>query len=124
MTAHVHAEDPTTDPHADLQARWRPSDEQIRQANALLSAGYDADRRTPEGIQRGVFTTHLLVNKTPGFWTTAVEVIHLDGVFICRDAAWTHADEQAKKHAHKTGAGVVGGWTWHMAVDRWAVWEA
>lgn len=119
---HVHAEDPTTDPHADLQARWRPSWEQVRQANALLSAGYDAVRGSRG--ERGVFTVHLLVNKTPGFWTTAVEVVPLDGVFTSRDAAWLHADEQAKKHAHETGAGVVGGYAWHSAVDRWAVWEA
>lgn len=119
---HVHAEDPSTDPHVDLQARWRPSWEQVRQANALLAAGYDAVRG--ERGERGVFTVHLLVNKTPGFWTTAVVVEPLDGVFTSRDAAWLYADEQAQKRAKDSGAGVVGGYAWHMEADRWAVWEA
>ena len=120
---HVHAEDPTTDPHADLQARWRPSDEQVRQANALLAAGYDAVRG-PRG-ERGVFTVHVLVNKIPGFWTTDVEVVPVDGVFTTRDGAYLAAISAAERHAqHDTGVPVLGGYAWHSAVDRWAVWEA
>ncbi len=119
---HVHAEDPSTDPHEDLKARWLPSADQMKLADALLAAGYDAERG--DRRERGVFTVHLLVNKTPGFWTTAVEVRHLDGVFLSRDAAWLHAVEQAKKHAHETGAGVVGGYAWHSRVGHAGVWEA
>lgn len=119
--AHVHAEDPSDDPYADLRERWLPSTEQMKMADALLAAGYNAERG--DRRERGVFTTHLLVNKTPMIWTTAVEVRHLDGVYLTRDAAWLAADEAAKKLAVETGAGVVGGYAWHSQVGHAAVWE-
>lgn len=55
----------TATPHADLRARWLPSPEQMKVANALLAAGYIAERCPRERCprrERGVFTTHLLVN--------------------------------------------------------------
>lgn len=121
-TCRAHYADDPTNPEADLFVRWLPSPEQVRLANALLAAGYDAERG--ERRERGVYTTHLLVNKVPGIWTTAVEVRHLDGVYLTRDAAWLAAEAAAKKLAAESGAGVVGGYAWHMGIDRAAVWEA
>lgn len=113
---------------ADLRVRWLPSDEQMALADALLAAGYDADRRIDQAgggswTESGVYTVHLLLNKEYGWWTEDVEIVHLDGVFLTRSAALDFVHEAAQKHHEKTGDKVVGGYAWHSKVGHAAVWD-
>lgn len=105
----------------DLKDRWVPSPEQIALADALLAAGYDKARG--ERRERGVYTAHLLYPKDYGFWDTSVQIKHLDGVFLSRDAVSSYLDAQAAQHYLDTGQQTVGSWTWHSSVGHWAVFE-
>ena len=51
------------DLEADLRTRWLPSAEQMKMADALLAAGFDAER-PGVGRERGVYTVHILNTKT------------------------------------------------------------
>lgn len=102
----------TVDPAADLAARWRPTDEQIAEADAELRAGATE-----------VVTLHLLVNKDYAWWTEDVEVIPVPGVFHGRNIALAVLVEAAKAFYAETGRKVTGGYTWHMEPGRWAVFE-
>lgn len=109
------------DPGADLRARWLPTSEQMKMANALLAAGYDAER--PLRRERGVFTAHILTSKRYGVWTTDIEVVPVDGVFLTRDGAQNACLQAAKAYHDTTGNQVCGGWAWHMDIDKAAVWD-
>lgn len=104
------------DLHVDLTYRWVPSEAQIAGAEALLAAGL-AD---PDD---GVYTLHLLVHKSFGFWTTDVEVVHLDGLFTTREAALGFLEQASAEHHRKTGHTLTGGYTVHFAPGDWAVFE-
>jgi hypothetical protein len=110
-----------TDLQADLRTRWLPSAEQMKMANALLAAGYDAER--PPTRERGVYTAHILTGKHYGFWTADIEVVPIDGVFLTRAAAQNACLNAAKAYHEATGNQVCGGWAWHMGVDEAAVWD-
>ena len=104
----------TAELQEDMRARWRPSDRQIEQAEAmLLRGGPDA-----------VTTTHLLVNKRWGMWTKDVEVKHLDGTFTDREEMYRHLSAlvDAYCEAHE-GVRVTGGYTWHRPGREWACFE-
>lgn len=107
---------------ADLHARWLPSVEQMALADALLAAGFDAQREG-QMRERGVFTAHLLVNKRYGFWTADVEVVPVDGVFLTRHGAQLACHNAAKAFHAETGKVVCGGWAWHSKVAHAAVWD-
>jgi hypothetical protein len=108
-----------TNPERDMRARWRPSDQQMNLADALLRAGYDANRPR----NRGVYTMHLLVNKQYGIWTDEVTLIHLDGVYLDRDAMYKALHDATERFHEETGATVTGGYTWHPRPGEWAVWD-
>lgn len=111
-----------TDLQTDLQERWLPSPEQMTLANALLAAGYTAERG--ERRERGVYTIHLLMNKSYGWWTEDVQVVPLDGVFLTRNAAIYAVHDAARRtHDLDPNQKVIGGWAWHSKVDHAAVWE-
>lgn len=97
---------------ADLRARWRPSDDQIAAARALMV-----------DFPEGVITIHLLADKRRGVWDSAVEVIHLEGVFVTRGPALAVLVERAREFHAETGRTVTGGYTWHHGNDDWAVFE-
>lgn len=105
----------------DLRERWLPSEEQMRQADALLAAGYDAERGPDR--ERGVYTAHLLENKEYGIWTEDVRIVHLDGVFLTREAVLTFVNTVARQRHEEGGQKVTGGWAWHSKVGHAAVWE-
>lgn len=94
----------------------------MRMADALLAAGYDAER-SGAGRERGVYTAHLLVNKHYGFWTADIEVKAIDGVFLTRAAAINACTNAARVYHETTGNTVCGGWAWHSKVGHAAVWD-
>lgn len=110
------------DLEADLRARWLPSAEQMKMADALLAAGYDAER-PGTGRERGVYTAHILAHKHYGFWTAEVEVIPVDGVFLTRAAVQNACNNAARVYHETTGNTVCGGWAWHSKVGHAAVWD-
>lgn len=97
---------------ADLRARWRPSDEQIAAARAVMG-----------DFPEGVITIHLLADKRRGFWDEGVEVLPLEGVFVTRGPALEALVEAARTFHAETGRIVTGGYTWHHGTDDWAVFE-
>jgi hypothetical protein len=105
----------------DLRERWLPSQEQMRLADALLAAGYTAERG--EIRERGVYTAHLLINKEFGWWTEDVILVHLDGMFLTREAVLTFVHEVARVRHREGGEKLVGGYAWHSQVGHAAVWE-
>jgi hypothetical protein len=112
----------------DLRERWLPSAEQMRQADALLAAGYDQERECGhDGVgrwrERGVYTTHLLINKDYGIWTADVKLVFLDGVFTTREAALDFVHMVAEKRHREGGEKLVGGYAWHPSVGEAAVWD-
>ncbi len=64
--------DTTTNPAADMQARFRPTDQQIAIARAMLAAEPAATSvivgLALPGKQRGVWTAGQVVRPVPGFW--------------------------------------------------------
>lgn len=111
-----------SDLQQDLHERWLPNAEQMKMADALLLAGYTA-ARPPEFRERGVYTGHLLINKEYGFWTTDVQLVFLDGVFLTREAVLDFVHLAAEKHYTQHGEPLTGGWAWHFKVGEAAVWE-
>jgi len=101
------------DLQADLEQRWRPSDEQIAAAEVALAKG-SGDL---------VFTIHLLANKHFGFWDAQVEVISCEGVFAERDDALAALEAQVAAYGATHGVAVTGGYTVHRSAGRWAVLE-
>lgn len=110
------------DLEADLRARWLPNDQQMKMADALLVAGFDAERTGP-GRERGVYTAHILTHKTYGLWTADVVVVPVDGVFLTRAAAQNACNTAARVYHETTGNAVCGGWAWHSKVGHAAVWD-
>jgi hypothetical protein len=96
----------------DLTARWRPSPEQIAEAEKVLA----------ETGARSVYTLHLLGNKEYGTWHEDVVVVHLPGVYPDRDVACDALDLAAKSYFASYGA-VVGGFTSHSKGEQWAVYD-
>ena len=105
----------------DLRERWLPSDEQMAQADALLTIGLDKERG--EDRERGVYTTHLLIGKEYGWWGDGIKVVHLDGVFTTRQAALDFLVMVAKKRHDEGGEKLTGGYAWHPRVGEAGVFE-
>lgn len=104
----------TIDLQADLETRWRPSEAQITGADALFAARLgDPD----------VYSVHLLVHKHFGSWTAKVELVHLDGLFLTREAALDFLAAAAAEHHRRTGHPLTGGYTIHFGKGEWAVFE-
>lgn len=103
---------------ADLRARWVPTADQVANADNYLAAHPEVEY---------VYSIHLLVNKTFGFWTTDVEVrptdFRPDEIFVDRVEAWkvlaARAEAYAKAHDIRR---LTGGYTIHTR-DGWAVFE-
>lgn len=101
-----------TDLERDLRDRWRPSENQIRDARALLDA---------TGAEH-VLTAHILTGKSYGFWGKGVDLVPLDGVFLSRASVFMYLEGAI---AHQT-APCTGGYTYHRVIDgedHWAVFE-
>ncbi len=109
----VESDPKPVDPHADLRARWRPTEKQVRQADALLAVGNGSP----------VITLHLLTDKTFGIWNAKVGVIALDGVFTDRPTAFLALEAAARAFYEATGRPVTGGFTYHNEPGEWAVFE-
>ena len=112
------------DLQADLATRWRPSDEQIAEAERYLAEHPDADE---------CYTAHVLVNKEWGFWTEDVQIVHVTGVYRTRAGAEAAADF----HRIQGDVPTIGGYARHSRVGAdiaaaaglptpyvWAVWES
>lgn len=102
---------------SDLRDRWRPSDAQVADADAVLSTGIVENPDNPY-----VFTIHLLVNKRWGVWTPDVVVEPLDGVYTTREAAF-EAVSAVVARRRAFGHEVIGGYALHSAPGQWAVWD-
>lgn len=108
---------------ADLQARWRPSDEQIAGALAALAAG------PAEATTAVVPLT--LPGKQHGCWVQGQEVEPGEGCWLADSRAWDgplayHGATQAADEASADQLGVRPGQSGYATVDRdgrWAVWE-
>lgn len=114
-----------TDPRADMEARWRPSQAAVDQAVAALASLPEADFAGVPMAQPG---------KGFGVWTTGQEVVTVEGqVFTGVNSfesgravpSWAVARNEASKAATKALAGRPGT-VGYAAVSRdgtWAVFE-
>lgn len=104
--------------HDDLTARWKPSDEQIAEADAAFAA---------HPSLKYVISGHFLAGKEYGIWTSDVELLYPSGddiVFVFDDAAYRAAQEVAEVAAVKAAGERPGtvGYTVHRR-EGWAVFE-
>jgi hypothetical protein len=98
----------------DLRARWRPSDEQIAAADALLATG-----RYPGGV----LSAQVLVGKEYGFWTEDIEVRPLDIIGFDRETVSRVLAAEVERVGREAGKSVTGSYAWHSKPGSWAVFE-
>jgi hypothetical protein len=107
---------------ADLQERWKPSEEQIALARKTLE----------ETGAAYVYTVHVLIGKEYGVWTDDIAVHPIEGQVFHGDdwEARGAAMEAAVAHAQSvytlTKVKTTGGYTVHRLIDgedHWAVFE-